>query len=163
MNFLKSLLSWRHVGGNQSNQICSETFQSEWLLSAAIRRKKNMHHPANQPPYAKVVAFMPRFIDSTQRFELSSFCIETMCEDHTWNHLGEHCGNDLAHPIYGRADFVGSVCIRATPALLLDPDWIPPRHVNILGWDGQRCSQLSQAQVIRAASRSYLNPQFSLL
>jgi hypothetical protein len=40
-----------------------------------------MHHPENQPPYPKVVVFMPRFIESNRRFELSSFCIEVMCEE----------------------------------------------------------------------------------
>jgi len=162
MSFLKSLLSWRPVGGNQSDQICSEAFQSEWHLSVAIRRKNEMKHPENQPPYSKVVVFMPRFVDRTQHFELSSFCIEAMCEDDAWNHLGKHCGKGLTHPIYGRGDFVGSVCVNATPVLSLDPNWNPPRHVNILGWSDERCFQLSQAQVIRAASRSNLNPQFSL-
>ena len=162
MNFLRSLLSWRLVGGNQSDQICSEAFRSEWLLSVAIRRKNDMYRPENQPPYPKVVVFMPRLIESTRRFELSSFCIEAMCEHDVWNHLGKHCGRGLTHPIYGRGDFVGSVCVNATPVLPLDPDWNPPRHVNILGW-GQKCSHLSQAQVIRAASRSHLNPQFSSL
>jgi hypothetical protein len=162
MNFLKSLLPWRPVGGSQSDQICSEVFQSKWLLSAAIRRKNDVRHPENQPPYAKVVVFIPRLIEYNRRLELSSFCIEAMCEDDAWNHLGQHCGKGLTHPIYGRADFAGSVCASATPALSLDPDWTPPRHVNILGWEGQKCSQLSQAQVIRAASRSHLNPKFSL-
>src|ERR1700730_3451989 len=123
MNFLKSLLSWQPVGGNQNDRICSEAFQSKWILSVAIRRKNNVHYPDNQPPFPKVVVVMPRFIESRQRFELSSFCIEAMCEDDAWNHLGEHCGKGLTHPIYGRADFAGSVCASATPALSLDPDW----------------------------------------
>jgi hypothetical protein len=160
MNFLKSLLLWRPVGGNQSDQICSEAFHSEWLLSVAIRRKNKMHHPENQPPYPKVVVFMPRFIEATGVLSCPPFCIEVTCEHDAWNHICKHCGKGLTHPIYGRGDFVGSVCHRVTPALSLDPDWNPPRHVNILGW-GQKCSHLSQAQVIRAASRSHLNPQFS--
>jgi hypothetical protein len=162
MNFLKSLFSWQTVGGNQPERKCAEDFRAEWLLSIALRRKKDMQHPENKPPYPKVVVFMPRFIERHQRFELSSFCIEAMGEDDAWNHLGEHCTKGLVRPLYGRADFVGRVCETATPALSLNPDWDPPRHVNILGW-GEKSSHLSQAQVIVAAAQSHLNPQFSSL
>ena len=121
MNFLQNLFSWQPVGGNQPDRICAEDFQAEWLLSVALRQKKNMHHPENKPPYAKVGVFLPRFIESNQRFELSSFCIEAMGENDVWSHLGEHCTKGLVHPLYGRADFVGRICETATPALSLHP------------------------------------------
>lgn len=161
MNFFKNLCLLQTVGGKQPDQICPEAFHLGWLLSVAIRRKKDMHHPADkQPPYPKVVACMPRLEASTSRLELSTFCIEAMCDRDAWHHLGEHCASGLTHPIYGRADFVGKVCETAVPALSPDPDWDPPRHVNILGW-GEKSCHLSQAQVIVAASKSHLNPQFS--
>ena len=159
-NFLKSLLSWRPIGGNQPERICAKDFQAAWLLSIALRRRTDMRHPENGPPYPKVGVFLPRFIEGQQRFELSSFCIEAMSEAEAWNHLGNHCTQGLGRPLYGRADFVGRVCETTTPALSLHPDWDPSRHVNILGWGGEKSSRLSQALVIVAAAQSHLNPQF---
>jgi hypothetical protein len=160
MNFLKNLCLLRPGGKKQPDQVCPKAFHSGWLLSVAIRRKKEMHHPENKPPYPRVVVCMPRFDETASRFELSTFCLEALCDRDAWNHLQEHCAKGLDHPIYGRADFVGRVCETANPALCLDPDWEPPRHVNILGW-GEKSSHLSHAQVIIAACQSHLNPQFT--
>jgi hypothetical protein len=89
-------------------------------------------------PKAKVRNFKPRLIQG--RLELSSFCIDQLADVEVWNLLDQH----LNKPAIGRAQFeLDHVCVAG---LVPDPDWVPERHVNILGWPEEEEVQTSIAQ-----------------
>jgi len=46
--------------------------------------------------------------------------------------------------------------------LMLDVDWRPERHVNVIGWSAEEHAQLSKATVLaKLASRTHVWPPFN--
>ena len=89
-------------------------------------------------PEARARAFMPRPEDSG-RLALSTFCVDGLEEIERWSLLGLHVTPLLAR-VEKRAQSFRDA------GLIVDPDNIPERHVNVLGWPLEReaCKAIAQ-------------------
>lgn len=101
--------------------------------------------PAVKP---KKKALMPRKING--RFELSTYCIDALHPDAIWALLQSAFGRGIP----ARSDFKCED-IRKIP-LETDPNWVPERHVDILGWPLDEDGQASRAQALVAIANGHL-------
>lgn len=82
----------------------------------------------------KSTAFMPYPYQ-----KLSVFRIKELSEAKIWE-IGERfVSQPLSKNLYGRADIV--VAVIQNVGLQIDPDNIPPRHANIIGWPKEKSEQ----------------------
>lgn len=79
--------------------------------------------------------------------ELSTFCLDTLEEESRWQLLQANSNKDLV----GRTEVATSVFLDA--GLTADPDWVPERHVNIVGWPDEEEIRKGIAQSLYAAQR----------
>lgn len=96
---------------------------------------------SGKPPRIKTKHLKPKLTDSG-RWELSSFCVDGLAEDDRWALLAQH----VKPKVYARAELLPADVHDAT--LSLDVDWVPERHVNIVGWPEVEIEQVSLAQVL---------------
>lgn len=101
-----------------------------------------------KPPKIRTRQFRPRLEGG--RWELSTFCMDGLPEQERWLLLEAH----VRPQVVARAE-VGPVHVESAQ-LLLDPDWNPERHVNIVGWPDEEDAQLSRAQVLSDHQSCYV-------
>ena len=80
------------------------------------------------PDRPRVQAFQVDVNESTERLELSTFCMDGLEEEDRWTLLRMHGDRR----VFGRTEF-GPAIIQEFN-LTLDPDWDPERHVSVIGW-----------------------------
>lgn len=90
--------------------------------------------------FVKPVKLLPRMIDG--RLELSTFCIDRIEPEEIFRFLSSVAGGTSK----ARADFVPRAVLGIP--LALEADWVPNRHVNVLGWPEVEVEQLNLAQAL---------------
>jgi hypothetical protein len=93
-------------------------------VAIGINELKNK---VNKTPAARARVFMPRHEPSTDRLELSTYCVDGLEESGRWAILALH-----VIPLVARVDL--DVKVFKDAGLEVDADWVPDNHVNILGW-----------------------------
>lgn len=101
-------------------------------------------------------ALEPRPSTGAARLELSTFCTESLKESEIWALLQNRTGAGLPQPIFGRGD-VRREQIDAA-GLILEADWVPERHCNILGWPEAREAQIERQLALSAEMTVFVNP-----
>lgn len=95
----------------------------------------------------KPAGFMPRWIEGTGRFELSTFDIEAMPKQTVFE-IAQDVESARGRTCRGWA--VLEVGGYLAAGLEVDPDDDPPRHVNVLGWPPEKERQKLVAQRVVA-------------
>jgi hypothetical protein len=80
--------------------------------------------------------------------------MDEFTEDERWALLDQHCDRDQ---VVARSELAHAAVLEAN--LLLDPDWDPERHVNILGWKRDTAADKSSAQVLLDRQRCIARAQ----
>jgi hypothetical protein len=102
-------------------------------------------HFSRENKRVKERAFLP---DS--RDELSVFEIIGLDENEIWSLF-------TSLPLYGRADFLYSIVLNN--GLRVEPDNMPPRHANIVGWPLEKSEKKSLAQSLAAEAALILHEE----
>ncbi|MDY7000562.1 MAG: hypothetical protein SVS15_02120 [Thermodesulfobacteriota bacterium] len=99
----------------------------------------------------KPKAFMP-----ARDLKLSVYRVEGLTDQELWE-IGE---NSVAQPsgrtLHGSAEILASRVLEKD--LNIDPDDIPPRHANVIGWPQEKHEQKSVAQELAAVAVLKLRP-----
>lgn len=80
-----------------------------------------------QPLALKAKHFRPR-AEPSGRLALSTYCVDQLTEEQCWELLELH----VRPAVVARSELETRVFSDA--GLVVDPDWIPERHVNVVGW-----------------------------
>ena len=80
-------------------------------------------------------------------------CLEELPEDEGWNLLQR----GSVRPVLGRAELKVED-IRLTE-LSVEADWVPDRHVNLIGWTDDPAHETSVAQQLLDCHRFVAKPQ----
>jgi hypothetical protein len=99
------------------------------MPAAIVARSINERgkYKAGNPDRPDKRALLPAANPNTGRIELSTFSIDGLEDNDIWALLRRQ-GN-----VYGRADLTREVIEQA--GLSLDENNVPPRHVDIIGWN----------------------------
>ncbi len=107
---------------------------------------RKMFH--RQPPAPKLTLFMPRVGPGEEEPTLSTFNVDELSIDDIWV-LGQvEVGDKRSRTIKARAHL--RVKDIEAVGLSLNPNNVPPRHVNVESWPLQKARQLSIAQQLNA-------------
>ena len=112
-------------------------------VALALNERKKC---GGQPPRAGPRHYRPKKSDAG-RLELSTFCIQDLAEGEKWSFLDKMI-KAPDDKVPARVD----IDVSFIRSLLLDIDenWIPPRHVDIIGWGEQDNVQQSVRQRMSA-------------
>ena len=119
-------------------QVSSEEPLSRYLLQSG--------HFSRQHSRVKPNAFLPE----PRGLATSVFRTYGLTETEIWEIAGAHVSGPTGRPVYGRADILASQ-VEAT-GLRVNPDNVPERHANIVGWPQRKDEQLALAQELAAAA-----------
>lgn len=96
------------------------------------------------------------FLPSPEDRKTSVFYINGLEEVAIWE-IGEtYVARPRRRTLYGRGEILAVEIEKV--GLTVEPDTIPPRHVNIAGWPEEKDKQMSLAQELAAASVLRLRP-----
>ena len=138
-SFLRKLLGPSANGSDsltirEAHLVDSPTAQEiERVTFALIERSKYSTTPKLLP---KKKALMPRPTGEGGRLELSTYCIDGLNEEGIWQLIASTFPDKR---VPARSDFQASQILALE--LSLDPNWVPPRHVDICGWPQQEDAQ----------------------
>ncbi len=111
-------------------------------LARAISSAKDLSSGVS-PPAVKQRVFRPK-PNANGRLELSTFCIDGLGPDEAVSLIESATRRQYAHAVV-QAESLEEI------GLQVEPDWIPERHVNVVGWSDVGNSEhgsMSQAQRI---------------
>jgi hypothetical protein len=149
MRSLKRFLANLFRGGQRNHKepvdLRPEDVTSESLLARSVFSRKHYWKDPLRPKPA--VYFDAPYNQNAARFEVSTFCADQLSDQQAQSLLTRYAGN-RANSIKA----IAHVKVGALPECPLshDPNWTPPRHVDVVGWDGSREARLSQAQRLAA-------------
>lgn len=138
MHFLKKLLANLFRGWEP--KLSARDVNESSLLARGVFSKS---HLCKGPLRPKPAAFDALFNAAAGRYEASTFCSDRLDDDATKALLKKNAGSRAAS-----MKAMAFSNIRSLPECSLshDPNWIPYRHVDVVGWDSSREARLSQAQ-----------------
>ncbi len=96
------------------------------------RALKSKGHFSTKKNIVKERAFLPNYNEELQILETSTYRIDGLTNEQTWNHLKDNILKNPGDKFYGRADI--SVSDIHESQLKIKEDATPPRHVGIIGW-----------------------------
>lgn len=118
---------------------------SEQVISAAEHKPRDVaigineaRNKLNKKPAARARVFKPDR-EPSGRWALSTYCVDGLADDARWELLAKH-----VNPLVARVELRTQVFSLA--GLIVDPDWVPERHVNIIGWPDEEEARTSIAQ-----------------
>jgi hypothetical protein len=138
---------WRSESGNTDE--AKHRPRTVDKLAVALNEKSKYNVKPKLAPKKK--ALMPRWLNG--RWELSSFCIDQLDEQNIWLLLRSQFPD---RPPQARSDF-NAGDIAAVP-LIIDPNWVPERHVDICGWPESEDAQASIVQSLIVLATTRLAP-----
>ena len=139
-NFLGRFLRWLIGGRGRRADVDLRVRLTKLAVWAHERSKLG-----GEPLGVKSKNFMPRLHEG--RLELSTFCVEDMPEADAWALLDTHAPK----PVLGRGEFLRLDARQL--GLLVEPNWEPPRHVNLVQWPDEYERQKDIAQALHARQR----------
>ena len=125
--------------------------------SFAINEKQKIGtDPKSKRLFVKVRQLRPKWIEENVRFELSTYCLVGLPTDSAWKFLHACVGANAEKPLAGRADFncTDDRKIRDVSVVVIDDNWVPERHVDVVGWPAEEferegiCQELSKAGIV---------------
>jgi len=146
MNFLRKLWKiWTDYFRKTPSEDASDQTDSTDPLARYLTSRGHFSARENR---VKSTAFLP-----PPDLKLSVFQIAGLSENEIWN-IGEECvSKPQGRTLYGRADLFVSIVQNFN--LNVEPDNVPPRHANIVGWPQNKDHRKLLA--LELAARATLN------
>lgn len=95
-------------------------------------------------------AFMP------YKGAVSVFRLKGLSEQEIWK-IGHEIADPLGKTLYGRGDVEAQAV--ASAELTIDPDNVPERHANIVGWPDEKQKQKLRAMELAKVAALQLHPE----
>lgn len=122
----------------QDERLTRFIFQRNYIDKARARAKPDALLPHGTP------------------LQTSVFRTVDLDDEQVWG-IGSPIAVERKRVLRARADFLAGAV--AATALRLEPDNVPARHANIVGWPEEKAAQLMLASVIVAEANLLLRPQ----
>lgn len=132
----RSLFRKPHIDGSSVEQTQKPLRERVSEVSIFINEARKIEKA--EPPRARIDNFRPRRNKETGRLEKSSFCIDEMREPDCWQMLSNA---STVRPVLGRADLHALDILEAE--LSLEANWVPERHVDLIGWREDHAQETS--------------------